>query len=140
MVGDCAAESISSASSGISGQGSDHGQSSPRLLGSQASQADFFPSSQDCDSDAGLDGGLSPDDLPMDPDGSMSWQIGLNTGAYVDPALKTGEQILIANVVHNLGCIRDRHLKKASGLRLGSTVRLVSNKFIVGRFPSPLAY
>ena len=111
MVGDCAAESISSAefiSSGISGQGSDHGQSSPRL-GSQASQADFFPSSQDCDSDAGLDGGLSPDDLSMDP---TSWQIGLNTGAYVDPALKTGEQILIANVVHNLGCIHDRHLKK----------------------------
>ena len=119
MVGDCAAESISSAefiSSGISGQGSDHGQSSPRLLGSQASQADFFPSSQDCDSDAGLDGGLSPDDLSMDP---TSWQIGLNTGAYVDPALKTGEQVLTANVVHNLGCIRDRHLKKSIGTALG---------------------
>ena len=37
-----------------------------------------------------------------------------HTGSF-----KEGEQKLIKNVVHNLGCIRDRHLKKRIGTALG---------------------
>ena len=122
-MGDCDAFSILSASSSFLGQGSDHCQSSPRT---QDGEADILPPSQDCDSHTGHDGGLSPDDLFMDSDsdrdsdGSTFWQVGLNTGGHVNHGfLKEGEQTLIANVVHNLGCIRDSQLKRSFGIALG---------------------
>ena len=122
-MGDCDAFSILSASSSFLGQGSDHCQSSPRT---QDGEADILPPSQDCESHTGLDGGLSPDNLFMDSasdrdlDGSTFWQVGLNTGGHVNHGfLKEGEQTLIANVVHNLGCIRDSQLKRSFGIALG---------------------